>query len=765
MDRKSRFSLRSLWTTHAEKKPAQRKRPMKLETLEGRHLLSISPWGAPPDDLFAPAMVSDAFPAQSPVEESVALYVNTRVDLPECPDGQLSLREAIHQSRSVDGAKAIIFDASLSGQTIFLEDDLLLAYDITLDVSLLDEGVTIDLNGRQITVASGAKVRFTGLNFTSSEAYVVQEGDAWALITNLGDLVLTNCSFEDITVLMREAHRNGLINPGQDSALLGIIANEGTLTLENVTFAGNSAGLANICGRGSVYVTTTASAETPAYAAPAAAEMAAADDVAPRRNAGGSGGAGGMFSAVTDEMLARMPGNEGREDAFHAGNATTAYTANDESDVPTVLADVSVSRGYMTAQAAAFDGLFANDAAAETCVTAAMPLANLSGAAAGATAASASNDRRGHAWIYAPAVNIHGKKQEKSEDDALAEIKSLARMVALSTAGRQAAEAQPPKEKSLVPELSAFQQWQLWSAGDDLWQHETATLALSAPAEIEVTQDDTGEVRITWQPVEHATHYLVETSTDDGKTWSSDDVLCHDMDHSAILRRLASETEYLVRVTALTDDGSEVSEPSVPAEFVTGLQLESPSLEKIRTTDFQTVTLEIHDPANDAANVSGYIIEYATDPGMDANWSRENVAVDGRVVTITGLEESVVYFARLKAVGVAGVSADSEWELTDGFFTVTPLDAPMNVFVEPLAGDGGVRVTWEPVANTCEYLLEYSADNGRSWDSVSVTHDGGTPAGCTLSGLYANHVFRVTALGNDSYQDSQPSHVVRGEVG
>lgn len=758
MDRKSRFSLRSLWNTHAESKSANRKRPMKLETLEGRHLLSVSPWDAAADNDFAPAIFAEPVPPAASAEGPAALYVTASTDLPGSTDGLMTLREAIRQSQTLDGPKAIIFDASMSGKTISLEDDLLLTDDITLDVSMLEEGITIDLNGRQITVASGAKVHFTGLNFTSSEAYIVQEGDAWALITNHGDLVLTNCSFEDITVLMREAHRNGLVNSGQDAALLSIIANEGTLTLENVTFAGNSSSLANVSGRGNV--TVTQNAQAAAYADSAAAEAVTAEKLEARRNVWGSGGAGGVFAAATDEILARMPGGEGRDDAFSDDRTTAAYAATGESDLLAMLAEIGVARGNVTAQAAAFDSVFFSDAPAETAVAATVALADMQAVAAGAASADTAADRRRYAWIYAPAVNIHGKKQEKSDEDALAEIKSLARMVAQSVTGHQPAEAEPPKEKSLVPGLTAVEQWQIWSAGDDLWQPETAVPALAAPAELEIAQDDTGAVRVTWHPTDGASHYLVETSTDGGATWSSGDVLCHDEDHSAILRRLASETEYLVRVTALADDGTAVSEPSEPARFVTGLQLQTPALENIRTRDAGTVTLEIRDQANDPAHVGGYIIECATDPGMGADWSREGVAVDGGSVTITGLEESVIYFARLKAVGVAGVSADSEWELTDGFFTVAPLDAPMNVFAEMLE-NGGVRVTWEPVANTCEYRLDYSPDGGGNWESVYMEHQTGSPAGHTFSGLHSDHVFRVTALGDDSYLDSPPSHAVR----
>ncbi len=792
MDRKSRFSLWSLWNANSTETPAPRKLQAKFEALEGRHLLSVSPWSVAQDDALTPAMISETladYGVEIPAsvleshtadtgEKWESLHVTSALDGISEGEYVMTLREAIQHSQRMDGPKAIIFDASLSGKTIVLEEDLLFTDDITIDVSALQDGITLDMNGQKITIAAGARVNFNCVNFVSSEAYLVMEGDSWALITNHGDLVLTNCSFEDILVLMTEAQKNGLVNPGQDAALLSIIANEGTLTMQNVTFAGNSPELANVRGSGTVYEIATANAENAAAGASnAAAQATAAGDYA----SSGAWADEPVFSAAPVSAPVSVDAEE---------EETLPFSSTTQTGESAAMAEMSADNGLSQTRAAAvnavIEGIFLAETAAEATLAVTITGAPEDGAAAVSTSRKSGFDRC--AWVYAPAIDINSRKQEKNEEDALAEIKSLARMVAQSISGHHAAQAEPPKDKPAVPD-SAFTSWQLWAHGDPLWQHArdenthdealfaetgrllthaeaeaetvTAANALPAPTDVQALRTDTGEVEITWQSVPGATHYLVETSTDGGASWSSDDVLCHDQDHSAILRRLASETEYLVRVTAVGDDGASADEPSEAVQFVTGLQLASPALTNIHTADAQTVTMEISDTENLPMNVNGYAVEYATDPGVGACWARENITLNARTVTITGLEEGVVYFARLKAIGIPGVSADSEWEPTEGFFTVTPLDAPMNVDACVLDAET-IRISWEPVANTSEYLLEYAENAGPQWTSVRVSHDSGATAQHTLTALRAeaDYHIRITALGSESYLNSQPSFTI-----
>lgn len=94
-----------------------------------------------------------------------------------------------------------------------------------------------------------------------------------------------------------------------------------------------------------------------------------------------------------------------------------------------------------------------------------------------------------------------------------------------------------------------------------------APTPLAAPANVAAGTPTATEIPVTWDAVENATAYRIESSTD-GTTWTAD--ATEPTDPSGSATGLTAATEYQVRVTALGDGTTYTdSEPSAPVTATT----------------------------------------------------------------------------------------------------------------------------------------------------------------------------------------------------
>ncbi|MDZ4290084.1 MAG: choice-of-anchor Q domain-containing protein, partial [Prosthecobacter sp.] len=168
-----------------------------------------------------------AYEAQlPPTGAAPELTVVTTADDENNPNGTLgngiSLREALRDAPAGGG---IVFDSTLDGALIFLDEDLgqiEIAKSVTIDASTLATGITVDGgsgDNRIFNISSGKTVSMLGLTLTGGAA--ISTGGA---IYNDGTLALTRCTLSGNLAV------NG-----------GAIYNTGTLTLTHCTLSGNSA--------------------------------------------------------------------------------------------------------------------------------------------------------------------------------------------------------------------------------------------------------------------------------------------------------------------------------------------------------------------------------------------------------------------------------------------------------------------------------------------------------------------------------------------
>lgn len=192
-------------------------RKLRLESLEERNLLAVTAGG-----------VESAAELAAPTAASVWVVNTTDDPYPELwddTDSVLSLREAI--GRAGDG-DTIVFDSSLAGGTIALNNSCMLSIDkgITIDAASVG-GITIDANGGSrvfYIIGSKVSVEFVHLTIMGGRE---DTADGGGIYNYNGSLKLTDCTVSGNTA----GAKGG-----------GIYNDSGSLTLTNCTVSGNSAG-------------------------------------------------------------------------------------------------------------------------------------------------------------------------------------------------------------------------------------------------------------------------------------------------------------------------------------------------------------------------------------------------------------------------------------------------------------------------------------------------------------------------------------------
>jgi hypothetical protein len=196
---------------------------------------------------------------------SVSVNSDTHVTHPG-DSGPGSLRAAIAAALALPGSQSILFDSSLSGQTITLGSEIVIddgtsTDTLTMDASSLPGGLTIDGglgNNRIFSLASGDRAALRGLTLTGGNGTGASFSGHGGAINNDGTLTLTQC-----TLSGNSANDGGAIDndgtltltqctlSGNTASFGGAINNDGTLTLTHCLIAGNTASSGpDICFQG-----------------------------------------------------------------------------------------------------------------------------------------------------------------------------------------------------------------------------------------------------------------------------------------------------------------------------------------------------------------------------------------------------------------------------------------------------------------------------------------------------------------------------------
>lgn len=274
------------------------------------------------------------------------------------------------------------------------------------------------------------------------------------------------------------------------------------------------------------------------------------------------------------------------------------------------------------------------------------------------------------------------------------------------------------------------------------------TTDLAPPSAVSVTSRGVNRISISWsapssQP-ELVDDYKIEYSSNN-LTWTT---FTHAASTAttATITGLTKGTNYYVRVSAV--DRTVFSATAALSGTTT------PAVEPTVAAPTMTVTRTSVAASWSVSNTGGMsVTNYEVQLSADgSNW-QSPVSQAGTSKTFTGLVPGATYYVRVRAQNDVGYGAYS----TTSQISTTPLDVPVNIHQQS-RGTGSVTLAWDqPNGNpelVTDYVVEYSADSGATWATVS---DGvSTTTSATISGLTSGtaYAFRVTSKAGTALSSS-----------
>ena len=258
------------------------------------------------------------------------------------------------------------------------------------------------------------------------------------------------------------------------------------------------------------------------------------------------------------------------------------------------------------------------------------------------------------------------------------------------------------------------------------------------------------------------TNYKIEYKLGNVTAWS---VLARaaSTTRTANVTGLTNGTQYSFRISAVNAVGTGVATasffaiPAAPATLTAPLNLTG-------TVGRQTVTLSWQQPSSiPGSAVTDYIIESSINAG--STWSIVNDGVTtNRTFTVTGLNSTIAYQFRVKAVNSTGTSPASNTVILTPL-ALDPPTAPRALAV--YASFNGATLYWATPSSdggsaVTGYRTEYSTDGGTTWtrsDLIAVTKRSMTYTNLVGGILHKFRVFAINAVGTSvasSVVDSTP---------
>ena len=240
------------------------------------------------------------------------------------------------------------------------------------------------------------------------------------------------------------------------------------------------------------------------------------------------------------------------------------------------------------------------------------------------------------------------------------------------------------------------------------------------------------------------TGYRVESSTDDGVTWTSHpDAPAFPL--ATTIAALTAGTPHRFRIATIDADG--VGPWSTPSAAVTPGTLPGAPSGLAATRGDGRATLAWRAPASDGGlPITDWLVQSSTDGGV--SWTTvPHDASAATTITVTGLANGTAHLFRVAAVNLAGAG---------GFSDLTPPIVPGRVASAPApptgtAGEGRVTLSWKAPTSDgglpiTDWVVRYSTDQGLTW--ITFPHVPSAATTITVTGLAKgrSHLFRVAAV-------------------
>ncbi|MBM3955166.1 MAG: hypothetical protein FJ309_11210 [Planctomycetes bacterium] len=248
------------------------------------------------------------------------------------------------------------------------------------------------------------------------------------------------------------------------------------------------------------------------------------------------------------------------------------------------------------------------------------------------------------------------------------------------------------------------------------------------------------------------TGYRIQSSTDDGATWS-DLPDTASADTALEITGLTNGTPYRFRIAAR--DAAGTGPWSDPSAAVTPVAPPAPASALLATGGNRSATLQWQAPADSGGTpVTDYVIQYRRLSAVEWSTFADGVSTATQA-TVTGLVGGANYAFRVIARNAVGDAAPS------GQRTATVLGPPAAATgLRAVGGNGKADLTWNAPAAAngspvTDYVVQYRRASAAVW---SMFADGVAPrTQATVTGLVpgANYVFRIVA--RSAFGDATPS--------
>ena len=280
----------------------------------------------------------------------------------------------------------------------------------------------------------------------------------------------------------------------------------------------------------------------------------------------------------------------------------------------------------------------------------------------------------------------------------------------------------------------------------------TTTLATTpdAPRTLQLGSITGTSMQLSWlAPTSNGgssiTDYRIETSTDNGSSWSSiSRSVSTALNYN--VTGLTPATAYRYRVTAINSVGAGTVS-SVVAGTTLAVSPNSPKTLVASEVTFNSVQLSWQSPDYDGgSSITDYKLEISGD-GKSFAIVRDQVSTQTGY-TVTGLTPNSQYSFRVTAINSVGSSQASDLLTVTTNSTVA--SSPRSVSASQITSTG-LQLNWvAPISNggqvISDYQIEFSTDSGASWSlyqdqssiEVSRTVNGLVPA--------TSYSFRITAI-------------------
>ncbi|MDR0336666.1 MAG: S8 family serine peptidase [Planctomycetaceae bacterium] len=233
-----------------------------------------------------------------------------------------------------------------------------------------------------------------------------------------------------------------------------------------------------------------------------------------------------------------------------------------------------------------------------------------------------------------------------------------------------------------------------------------ALTPVSSPNGLTAQAVNDTKVKIFWNAVENATHYVVERSTD-GNVWKKATTVSA-ISTEVTLAGHKSTTSYYYRVTATSKAGN-----SDPSQFViVTTRIKTPPMPRITVLNNNSVKITW----SSAKGVSGYRIERSLEDSiLWESVTQSDVSENTKEWIDTNCDPNTVYQYRIIALGTDN-AIHSEASKSK---SVTTAPATPTEFSAAKILDKQVLLTWDTVEGAKSYLVEKF--NGTRWVSAGTS--------------------------------------------